>query len=279
MKKMIIPLVGTLLLVGSFYDYQLSLYLMNRQSVFAIYLSAYGQLPALLCLSGGGFLLLFHVFKFKNRPILFSFLGIVAKLICFYMLAFDSASYISNMNVFLSVLIALTFMIIADVLLYMLAKKSESSKIMKMAAVMILLPALSLLIVNIIKIVWQRPRMRLLSEMNGIDFQSWWQIGAVDVSSFLSQGIPLEEFKSFPSAHTASAACSLILFVLPFLDDRLLKYQTPLLISAIVFTCLVALSRIIAGAHFLSDTAIGFAMTLAVMVFLQKSILRNKKTE
>jgi len=72
----------------------------------------------------------------------------------------------------------------------------------------------------------------------------------------------LDEF-SFPSGHAMhAAACSLILA----------SYYPSLAAPVLLFTLLVALSRVVLGLHYLSDVAVGMAIglstaTLALIVF------------
>lgn len=65
--------------------------------------------------------------------------------------------------------------------------------------------------------------------------------------------------KSFPSGHTFSAAMVYTLLALPYLDDKFNTKGAKLVlwIATVGFTGLVAISRIVAGAHYFSDVLFG----------------------
>ncbi|MBO4381205.1 MAG: phosphatase PAP2 family protein [Clostridia bacterium] len=68
-----------------------------------------------------------------------------------------------------------------------------------------------------------------------------------------------DAFKSFPSGHTCSAAMSYVLIMLPDVIDFKHKKAAKVIcwVTPIVITGLVATSRIVAGAHYMSDVTFG----------------------
>ena len=105
---------------------------------------------------------------------------------------------------------------------------------------------------------------------------SWWQTGSALKDTLVAAGVAAEEFKSFPSGHTGNAAVLLLLGLLPQLDSRLEKKKPLLLGIGFGWTALVAFSRIIMGAHYLTDTTIGFTITLLVSCLVTKLVYRKK---
>ena len=81
---------------------------------------------------------------------------------------------------------------------------------------------------------------------DGIYSYYWYQIAGPAAS---------EEFKSFPSGHTANGFLMIIftLFI-PVEKSSIIKWFTAF---AIIWGSCVALSRVILGAHFLSDVIVG----------------------
>lgn len=81
---------------------------------------------------------------------------------------------------------------------------------------------------------------------------------------------------SFPSGHSANAACVLVLTLLPrLLRDR--KWLAAIISHALCYGWLliVMAARIVAGAHFASDVTTGAFITLASF-HLFKSIFASK---
>lgn len=123
---------------------------------------------------------------------------------------------------------------------------------------------IQILIITAAKFVISRPRPYYLFENNIIEsgFKNWWE---ASLFSSIKGG---DDFKSCPSGHTASAAT--LMAVLPALtlltehkkDDK--KLQVILYYVGLIWTLIMAMSRIYAGAHFLSD--VGMALLIATIV-------------
>ena len=272
----------SLMLLGSFFDYQISLKLYDAKHMFGILLSAYGQLPAMLCLIGGGGLLMKDVFDRQTRKetfiITFIFVFIL-NLFVFVMLSFDTLKYIPQMPLSIAVIISLFIIITVNIVIFRLCENKDHDTLQKIAWFLILTPILTLLVVNIIKIFWQRPRMRFISTHPEISFQPWWMIGNSLKEPLSMQGIPADEFKSFPSAHTACAACCFTTGVLLLLNKRFEGKGYLLFSISFIFTLMVGLSRIVAGAHFLSDITCGMAISFFIQALLAKKIFHIKSVK
>jgi membrane-associated phospholipid phosphatase len=118
----------------------------------------------------------------------------------------------------------------------------------------------SMVLVNLIKMGWGRMRFRAMEEsVSG--FSPW----------YLPQGFNSnEEFKSFPSGHVANAALILFITLLPSFIPALEKHKIKLKFVVYGWVILVALSRIVMGAHFISDVTVGFVVTLLVFLLFSK---------
>jgi len=83
---------------------------------------------------------------------------------------------------------------------------------------------------------------------------------------FITQmNIDWDDFRSFPSGHAMQ--CAGLIFVLPPLAEvfcRLKGKKTVLFAAGAVFAVLVGISRMVMGAHFLSDVCMG---SLLAVVF------------
>lgn len=107
-------------------------------------------------------------------------------------------------------------------------------------------------LVEILKNLWGRVRFR---SPHGLQLFTPW---------YLPQGI--NGNKSFPSGHTTAASITLCLLALPQFYHR----PIPVWITAVAFLSplLMAVSRMIMGAHYLSDTTFAFLIVYTIVELL-----------
>ena len=84
-----------------------------------------------------------------------------------------------------------------------------------------------------------------------------------------------DAFKSFPSGHTAAASAGFGLVILPDLFPEFRKRRWMFWVFPALYAGLVGISRIVAAAHYLSDTLFGFYSGFAVAA-LARWILVSK---
>ena len=258
-----------LMLIGSFLDYQISSTLYNPNSIFGIFFASYGQLPAMLCICIGGTLLI-RVSQSCQSFIkgLCFILGILLNVLAIAGISLDPMLYISHMSIGLSIMIAIVIVMIGDIVSFKISKDTPKNELKKIILLLLGTTFLELLIINIIKIPWSRPRMRMIVQQPFASFQPWWIIGSHMKNHFMALGVAAEEFKSFPSGHTGNAACAILLVILPLVCQKLKGKENILFFIGIIFTLIVAFSRIIMGAHFLTDVTIGMSVTLIIEMLL-----------
>ena len=76
-------------------------------------------------------------------------------------------------------------------------------------------------------------------------------------------GMPSDIYKSFPSGHTSAAAMAIVFGLVPHaLGVEKKSTISWVWIASIAFPVLVAVSRMVVGAHFLSDVTIGGLTTV-----------------
>lgn len=121
----------------------------------------------------------------------------------------------------------------------------------------------TLLFMNLFKLIWYRPRWRYLFTTYGDQaanyFQPWFVIPGV------SRKIGDNNFASFPSGHTMNALGIISLSLAPNFIKKWQGKELVFRLAAYLWAALVALSRIIMGAHFASDVTAGFF--LEVLLF------------
>lgn len=159
-----------------------------------------------------------------------------------------------------------------------LCRGADRSTVIRVAAVFLLVIFADILVVNLIKIPWGRARMRLVAVDDRAYFMPWWQPDKALRDTLVAAGVAAE-FKSFPSGHTANASSLMLLCLLPQLSPKLAGKQGALFLLGFVWTSLVAASRIVMGAHYLTDTIVGFAAGLLMLAGLCHSLLPVQKKQ
>ena len=157
--------------------------------------------------------------------------------------------------------------------------KYDRRKLFAYAFAALIIILASTLLMGGIKYLWSRPR-------------PWYVFGYLDIPAHLDEfravyqpqpfmafksKIGADYFKSFPSNHTATTVVVLpALLLYSNLNPRLRNERARLCIigCVLVFSLIVGLTRMIAGAHFLTDISFGF--TCAFAVSLVGLIIANK---
>ena len=125
-------------------------------------------------------------------------------------------------------------------------------------------------IINLMKLLWGRVRFRDLGETYEA-FTAWWVVNGNTGAH------------SFPSGHTGSAGTSYFLMFLPFVSETWQKRPALCFGAAFTYTTLVAVTRLVVGAHYLSDVAVGgtviFTCVLLSLALYQKLLPRFTEKE
>ena len=125
-------------------------------------------------------------------------------------------------------------------------------------------------IINLLKMVWGRVRFRDLTDGYGA-FTAWYVINGNTGDH------------SFPSGHTGSAGVTYFLMFLPFVSEKWQKRAYWCFAAAFLYTSVVAATRLVMGAHYLSDVTVGgtvvFTCVLAGLAAHQKLLPRFTATD
>ena len=274
------------LIVGSFLDLQINQALFSKNNGFGLFIAAFGTLPGycMIAVLGGGFfsLGLKKPYKIPVKVIFF-----VLSAVCLGLAVYYSGGEVFSINAFynpklewLGYVICFPFCLASEFLGYWLISKSKREHIwiilvvLAVAAFITLVPGVTLL-----KSIFHRPRFRsIIATDYGVEFHNWW-VRCGNYKQYMEVfNLPKEEFKSFPSGHTGAAAVLIIVApFLPMLDEKYQKLQLPLIYGALAWTLLVAFTRMLVGAHFLSDISMG-ALLAVICMLVGNEILIHLKT-
>ena len=280
-------LIGSLPIHGVALDLQINEAIFDRNNIFGLIVSSFGMIPGYGCLAllGGA---LFSI-SFKNKDfkvwlrIIFYVLSVAMFGISVYFLGKDVFSingfYNPELHKWLGYLIMFVIMVPVFVGGFFLGKKNENPKmwiiilVLAAAIFMALVPG-----VTLFKSIMHRPRYRIAIHEYGVDFHNWWEPckDYKDIINAHPDVLTKEEFKSFPSGHSGAAMVGLItMMVMPLLNKKWMKHQTLMFYIAFGWGLVVMFSRMLVGAHFLTDTCMGALLTI-VFFFIANEIIVKK---
>ncbi len=261
----IAAILALCLLIGTFFDYQISSALFNSSSLFGRFVEAAGELPFELTASVAGIMLVRAARPDSKASKWLAALGV---LINVGLLGYEIIGSLRVGGKLIAAQLVLTFVLViaVNVIAYRLTRKTDPDELTRWALMVLAVWVAQAIILNVIvKPLWSRPRMRVIEVTPGLNFQPWWVIGNPDKWSYIAAGVIKDGFKSFASGHTAHAAIGLMLAGLPtaaFTEKP--PRRRVVFWAAAAVAALVAFGRIVIGAHFLTDVSCGFALVLAL---------------
>lgn len=286
-------IIGGLLVIGiilgSIFDLQINQALFSNRNAFGIGVSMFGMIPgyAFLSFFGGAFFYLVYKSELpKPWKIVLCILSFVALGAASW---FTSKEFFSvngaNLPGIGYTILALVIALVIHSGIYVLGLFLGKRITGKYAWVGILVLMLAVLValvpgVTLFKDILHRPRYRTIQlSIDGITFHNWWEPFS-EYKDFITDVVPKEEFKSFPSGHSAcSMVVSMLLMWLPLVNNKLQKHQTLLFYLGVGYACFVAFTRMLVGAHFLTDVCFGMLITLICSFVANEIILRKKLFE
>lgn len=156
----------------------------------------------------------------------------------------------------------------AAVLLTVRISRTQAAALRRAATLGLLLVLAAMVIINVVKVFWGRPRMRSMADPDS-QFTLW----------FIPQGFTAdEECKSFPSGHSANAACILWITLLPTFLPRLRTKKAFAVLNCVAFGWMILsmLSRVIMGAHFATDVTMGASITVCCFYLLKRVFYKEQ---
>ncbi|MBQ7739690.1 MAG: phosphatase PAP2 family protein [Eubacterium sp.] len=259
------------IICASFFDLKLDIMLNNPDQGFSLWFQGMGEMPCRLVPPLAGVV----IYKFCDKPVLKCF-GIFSNIAGSAHLGYHIANYFfieDNHKTVFGLLLGLCFGAFLQYFAQFIEIKEEYRK----PLVILAFAGLSVMFVQIgaieiIKALWGRVRFRdLKGEVNYESFTAWYHPNGINGN------------KSFPSGHTASAAMSYLLMLMPNVSEKWEKRKVLCFILPLIFTSVVAFTRLVMGAHYLSDVTmggtIGFTVTIIAMKILDKKYFNSCNLE
>ncbi len=282
--------LAVLLLLGTFFDYQVAQAIYAPNNPLVIFVSTLGLFP--MCYTACfllGVLVQRSLASQKSQ-----LLRVVGAVVCAALAALFGAlitrAVLSKLEGFGGILgfeppmavrmgVGVVIGGILCALGFRAGKANDAEDLARRVLVVIVVLAASFAVVEVVKVFMARPRPRLLfAGYEGIEFCPWYKKCA-DASDFMAKyGIEKDGFKSFPSGHSLQAA-SLItaLYGLSLVFPRLQQKTGLFLAVGIAFALVVMGCRMILGAHFLSDVSVG--ALVSVVAFLALMAMQKPKQQ
>ena len=273
------------IIFGSFFDLQISTAIASASNGFALTVSAIGPTIgfAAVAAMGGGFVAL--IVKGKYHIALKILFGVLAAA-CLGVAIFYPAGEYFGINGFygaapewVGYLIVIIPEAAAMVGGYFIFKDYQNDKLWIIFCMIVVLLLIALLgIIPRLKDFIHRPRYRGLVQYADVSFHNWWE-PFKEYRDYVNAhpDVPHDNFKSYPSGHTAEASILLVAFTfLPFAHKKFEKMQLPLFLGGCALVLLVAFARILAAAHFLSDVSWGATIVLTLIIIANEVTMRIK---
>lgn len=260
-------LAAAAMVVASFFDLKIDIALNDPSNPFAVWLYRTGEFPSrLICPIAGAV-----IFRCTDKKAV----AAIGAALCLGGSAYmgyyiGKHFFVEEYRMAFSLLWGIGFGVAALYAVRFVTVPDEFKRPLFTAAVIgVGVMTAQLLTVDIMKNLWGRVRFRdLLSSGSCDGFTAWFVINGKNGN------------KSFPSGHTAGAGMSYLLMLLPFIDKKREKYRAVYFWCPFIYTSAVALTRLVMGAHYLSDVTVGgviaFSCVLVGIKVYEKTCMTNK---
>ena len=281
-------IVVSLLFVGTFCDLQISQALVHLDNGFSHFMAGFTVMPVSVVL---GFILGTLLKMVTNKQYKKVWQNIILCVISFglliggaYFLGDHFTSYhaynLKTLRPLLNIVFGLVMMIPGYILGYIFYDKMEHKNIFKTYILIVATVVFLIVFVMLIKSLFPRLRYTSVVRLGYEYFRPWYLTDFSLNKQFVADHnlIDPEEIKSFPSGHSnIGMAAAFTLMFIPKFFPKLKDKEVYFFYGGFFFFLLVAFSRILIGAHYLSDTM--FAGTLALLVYFISNEIYLRKIQ
>lgn len=284
----VLAVIFTAFLLGVFFDYEISTALFSENNLFGILMASIGELPMYggVALAGGMLFVATRKHTQSKRNLVIS--AVVAFASTAFGIYFQGKAFCSinawgainpNLADNLAVALPIGLVLVIPCLLLGLTigKKGRAEDIFRASLVILITGFLQIALITVLKGVFHRPRFRSLAE-SGAQFKPVF-IRFKEYGQYIAGSITKEEFKSFPSGHTGSGAmiCAIGL-CLPYITSKAnMKKQSLYFLLGAFYTIVLAVFRIVVGAHYLTDVCFSAMVTLLFLLLVDYLVERKLK--
>ncbi len=275
---------GVLFIVGTFWDEEIAKALYSPDNTAAVVITSTGLIPyfmapVLFC----GALYERSVHSSRSKPVkvilcavcvliaLFvGFIGggAIADRNCFGML-FPSINRNYPVIFIISVIVEYPLFFVG----YHFANKTEDKLLTQRIIWLMIILLAAFIAMQALKHTFHRPRYRTaVLGFEGIGFVPWYTQFEGSAGFAEMYSINADEFLSFPSGHSIQSVSAM--YILPsvaWIFPKLKNKRVFLNVCGFLFGCVIMVTRMILGAHYLSDVSMG-AMIAAVLSLVYTSI-------
>lgn len=255
------------LIFASFYDLKIDIALNNPTDPLSLWFYGTGEMPVRLALPLAG-AVIFGYGKHKiSKP-----LGLIVCAIGSCWLGIHIADYLFVEENYIA--FGLVYGIGCGLIMLTLTKYIKLPENVQNALVILAYAGIIAVICQIAvtegtKFIWGRVRFRVLLAEGSYDrFTPWYHLNGFN----FKEG---NDVKSCPSGHTAGAAISYLMMLLPMTNTKYKNKQKLCFIVPFIYTSVVAYTRLVMGAHYLSDVTIGAIFTFTIVI-ITISVLDKK---
>ena len=241
------------LLAALFLDLELDKILNNPEDIFSIWFQNTGEIPSrLICPIAGTVLFYTYKTKLEQAAGLIICLGGSA----YFGYYIGKYFFIEENRMLFSIIYGLGFGIVCLILGQLINVPDKYRELIRKAAILgIIVMFLQLAVVEGLKYLWGRVRFRDLIAAGSYDaFTPWYKINGINGN------------KSFPSGHTAGAGMSYLIMLLPYISDKWKNRTQICFWTAFIYTSVVAFTRLVMGAHYLSDVTAGGIISFTIVI-------------
>ncbi|MFA5450059.1 MAG: phosphatase PAP2 family protein [Clostridia bacterium] len=286
--------------LSAFYDLQISKALYNPDLLFGQFFAYLGELPSYLAAPTVG-AIFFHQSIGKNRTAKIAwkvFSVIIVAAGWFYLIFAWVWENFVRPEIDFAIVYQLYFtamLTIATLLGTAKVDKKAMKRLLLFAIFVMLVAAISNALIQIFKLMWQRQRFRTMVDNpqnagliaayggNYRGFAPWYKPEFLFRTPFRTEAyiaavkdVDHDAFKSFPSGHTVAASASFALIILPEMYEKLKKYRWMFWTFPALYTVVVGISRIVIGAHYLSDVLFGGFIGFGIAVLARWIIVKKQ---
>ena len=271
------------LVLGSIFDLQIDQILFSKNNVFGLIMASFGVYPcyAGLAFIGGG--LLATTLKRKDLHIVIKILSFALAALAYGMSIWLCGREFPSTNGFNVPKLAILSYAICTAIFggaaffgYRVCAKGDAKTLWKALMVMSLIFVVGLLPVGfLVKQILHRPRYRYMVRCDITEFRNWWETCAnyKDYFGLEVDGLVIdkEEFKSFPSGHSGTGA--IMMMFLPYASiffNKLKGKEVMLYYIGFAWALIMMFSRLLVGAHYLTDTCMGSLVVMIAFFVIQE---------